>query len=118
MLWCGAVLAQAGIPTPLPYDQKKMWVGGDDGNEWFFTSQHEITYLILREKAGNFLAEAGEDQTILRHTPHPTGAWDWQPDGAAPAAALEVPELDLIADEAALEEDIIYPGQEPWLDRE
>ena len=74
MLWCGEALARAGIPTPLPYDQKQMWARGDDGNEWFLTSQHELTYLILREKTGNFLVEAGEDQnTILRLHPTPLG---------------------------------------------
>jgi hypothetical protein len=90
-----------------------MWVRGDD-NEWFLTSQHELTYLTLRDMAGGFLEEAAEDQDILRHTSHPTGAWDWVP----PAVDPEVPELDLVADEAALEEDIIYPGEEGWLDRE
>ena len=91
-----------------------MWVRGDD-NEWFLASQHELAYLTLREAAANFLEYAVEDQEILRHTPHPVGVWDWQPPAAIP---VQVPELDLVADEIALEEDIIYPGQEPWLDRE
>ena len=104
LLWCTATLAQFGIPVPLPYNQNQMWVRGDY-DEWFLTSQHELSYLTLREAAANFLEHAGEDQVILRHTPHPTGAWNWQP----PAAILppDIPDLDLIADEAALEEDII-----------
>ena len=77
--------------------------------------QKELAYLTLREAAANFLEYAVEDQVIIRHIPHPAGAWDWQPPAAIPA---QVPELDLVAHEAALEEDIIYPGQEPWLDRE
>jgi len=114
LLWCTAALSQSGIPTPLPYNQSQMWVRGND-NEWLLTSQHELAYLTLREAAANFLEYAAEDQVILCHTPHPTGAWDWQPPAAVP---VQVPELNLVADEAALEEDIIYPGQEPWLDRE
>jgi len=37
-----------------------------------------------------------------------------------PAAAFPegAEELDLIADEAALAEDIVYPGQQSWLNRE
>jgi len=91
-----------------------MWVRGDY-DEWFLTSQHELAYLTLREVAANFLAYAAEDQVILRLTPHPTGAWDWHTPADVP---VQVPELDLVADDAALEEDIIYPGEEPWLDRE
>jgi len=115
MLWCGAALAHAGIATPLPYDQNRMWARGDD-NEWFLTSRHELAYLTLREMAGDFLQDAAEDQDILRHTAHPTGAWDWEPPAAAFPGGAE--ELDLLADEAALEEDIVYPGQQPWLNRQ
>jgi len=35
------------------------------------------SYLALREMAGDFLQEEAEDQDILRHTAHPTGACDW-----------------------------------------
>jgi len=91
--WCTAALSQSGIPPPLPYNQSQMWVRGDD-NEWFFTSQHELAYLILREAAANFLEYAVEDQVILCHTPHPAGACDWQPPAAVP---VQVPELDLVA---------------------
>ena len=107
MLWCGAALIHAGIATPLPYDQSQMWARGDD-NEWFLTSRHELAYLTLREMAGDFLQDAAEDQDILRHTAHPTGAWDWEPPAAAFPEGAE--ELDLLADEAALEGDIVYPG--------
>jgi len=43
----------------------------------------------------------------------PTGAWDWERPAAAFPEGAE--ELDLLADEAELEKDIVYPGQQPWL---
>ena len=57
--------------------------------------------ISLCEMAGDFLQEAAEDQDILRHTAHPTGAWDWEPPAAAFPEGAE--ELDLLADVAALE---------------
>jgi len=43
--------------------------------------------------------------------------WQWAWDLEPPAAAFpkKAEELDLLADEASLEEDIVYPGQQPWL---
>ena len=67
-----------------------------------------MAYLTLREMAGDFLQDAAEDQDILQHTAHPTSAWHWEPPAAAFPEGGE--ELDLLADEAALEEDIVYPG--------
>ena len=43
-------------------------------------------------------------------------AWDLEPLAAAFPEKAE--ELDLLADEAALEEDIVYPEQQPWLNRQ
>ena len=46
--------------------------------------------------------------------------WQWAWDLEPPAAAFpkKAEELDLLAGEAALEEDIVYPGQQPWLNRQ
>jgi hypothetical protein len=119
MLWCSTALTDAGIATPLPYSQNQMWFqAAGNGNEWFLTSGHELAYLTLREAASNFIEEH-ENQDTLRHTAHPVGAWEWQPPGGPAGDVFEgdIPNLDLAADEAALEEDIMYQLQEPWLDR-
>ena len=75
-----------------------MWVRGDY-DEWFLTSQHELAYLTLREVAASFLAYAAEGQVVLRLTP-PS---HWCMGLAATAAVpIQVPELDLAADEGAI----------------
>jgi len=43
-------------------------------------------------------------------------AWDLEPPAAAFSKKAEEP--DLLADEAALQEDIVYPVQQPWLNRQ
>jgi len=42
-----------------------MWVRGDY-DKWFLTSQHEVSYLTLREAAANFLEHVGESCYTLR----------------------------------------------------
>jgi len=49
--------------------------------------------------------------TTPSSTQHP-----WEPPAAAFPAGAEG--LDLLADVAALEEGIVYPGQQPWLKRQ
>jgi len=54
--------------------------------------------------------------TTPSSTQTPTGAWDWEPLATTFPEGAE--ELDLLVDVTALEEDIVYPGQQPWLNRQ